>query len=101
MDAERCIADDCDKPAEGPTRKYCRGHRARAQQQRPLTRLREYGTDPAIYLKAKALEYADASDAAEDNERAFALAWKRLMYAAVAYVRRKQRQKVPRKHKTP
>lgn len=89
---DRCIADDCPKEAE-PGHKLCHGHRKRERKHKPIdTPLRVWGTDPGEYLRLKALELADAAD----DARAYGLAWKRLQFAAVAYVRKSCRQKVPR-----
>lgn len=88
---ERCIADGCPKAAERG-RKFCSGHRKREKQHKTVdTPLREWGTDPGEYLRTKALELAEAAD----DARAYRLAWQRLHFAAVAYVRRSYRQKVP------
>lgn len=95
---ERCIADGCQRAAE-KDRKYCHGHRKREKYGRPLdVPLREWGADPAEYLATKALELAEAKDA---DENAYRLALKRLKHAAVQFVRKATRPKVPKRTKTP
>lgn len=91
---ERCIADGCGKKCE-PGRKYCPGHRKRERQGKAIESgpLREYGQAPDAYLKAKAEEWANAKD---NDEAESARAWKRLRYAAVAFVKKTTRQKVPK-----
>lgn len=95
---DHCIADGCDRPAE-KDRKYCHGHRKREKKHTPVdTPLRQWGATPDKYLEAKALELADAKDG---DERAYALARKRLKYAATEYAKKSARQKVPNTTKTP
>lgn len=91
MDAEWCIADGCGNNSESG-RKYCRGHRKRDNQRRPVDApLRAWGTPPDDYLRAKARQFADA----QDDDRAQRLAWKLLAWAAVRYFQSRRRQKVP------
>lgn len=92
-----CIADGCTKSSE-KGRKYCHGHRKREKDRRPMDApLREWGTDPGEYLAMKALELARAKD---DDERSFRLALKALKHAAVQYVQKATRPKVPKTPKT-
>jgi hypothetical protein len=90
---EPCISDGCHKPAE-KNRKYCPGHRKRAKQHKSVdTPLREWGTDPRLYVEAKAAEMCNAAD----DDRAHKLARKRFWWAIERLFRK--RQKVPNTQK--